>query len=34
VLGLLKVPHGQIIAALIVSTFFYGREAGQRESMT
>jgi hypothetical protein len=31
VLGLVHVAHGQIIAALIVSTFFYGREAGQRE---
>lgn len=31
VLGLLKVAHGPIIATLMVSPFWYGREAGQQE---
>jgi hypothetical protein len=31
VLGLLHVAHAPIIATLIVSPFWYGREAGQRE---
>jgi hypothetical protein len=31
VLGLFNVAYAPIIGALIVSTFFYGREAGQRE---
>lgn len=25
------LPHAPVVAALVVSTFYYGREAGQRE---
>jgi hypothetical protein len=31
VLSVVGIPHGAIIAAVVVSAMFYGREAGQHE---